>query len=338
MRLTLSGDVPPGPVEVCFDGVRFGAPPDFTTTGEVCAPVSGDIEGARLRALERLTTTPKSSREKDIFASGFVTTAADESEGGADIALNPTFSNPNLNAFLRLKKSTADEGDPKNFEAGANYRVGIPWKAEQVRQMRETPAGPELNKLLAERQRNILAGSVIDIAMKLEADPSDFDVANYVGESTYQLRTMTKGFFGGKGFWRGFVMPGGLELGRSAGTAMPDAVDWIARYKAGAGFTLYYNNPGSFIPVRRIELDTNAVLRYLFADESRFNSDTNLVDRTDDGGHSYGQVDLKIFFGESIAGRYGFKLSYNRGRLPPVYADVKSFEFGFLLESSEPEP
>jgi hypothetical protein len=60
-----------------------------------------------------------------------------------------------------------------------------------------------------------------------------------------------------------------------------------------------------------------------------------MVDRTDDGVRSYGQIDLKVFFGESIAGRIGFKLSYNRGRLPPVFADVKAFEFGFLLESAE---
>ena len=335
LRLTLSGDVPPGPVEVCFEGVRFGTPPDLKTTGELCAPISGDIEGARQRALDRLINTPKTSREKDIFASGFVTMASDDSEGGADIALNPDFNNPNLNAFLRLKKSTADEGDPRNLEVGANYRVAKPWKAEQVVRMRETPAGAELNKLIEERQRNILAGSIVDIAMKLEADPTNFGVTNYVGESTYQLRTMTKNFIGGFGFWRGFVMPGGLELGRSVGESTPDEVDWIARYKAGVGFTVYYDNPGAVLPLRRIEFDANAVLRYLFASESHFNTDTNVVDRTDDGVRSYGQIDLKVFFGESIAGRYGLKLSFNRGRLPPVFADVNAFEFGFLLESGD---
>jgi hypothetical protein len=321
---------------VCFDNVRFGTPTDPQTTGELCAAVSGDVEAAREAALNRLIDTPKASREQNIFASGFVTTAADESEGGADIALNPDFNVPNLNAFLRLKKTTADEGDPKNLEVGANYRVAFPWKAEQVQRMRDTPAGPELNKLLEERQRNVLAGSLVDIAMKLESDPTNFSVTNYVGESSYQLRTMTKGFIGGAGFWRGFVMPGGIELGRSVGVSTPEDVDWLARYKAGAGFTLYYDSPG-FLPVRRIELDANAVLRYLFADESRFNSETNSIDLTDDGAHSYSQVDLKVFFGVSIAGRYGLKLSYNRGRLPPVFAQVKSFEFGFLLESGEDE-
>jgi hypothetical protein len=335
LQVRLSGDVPPGPVEVCFENIRFGTAADPRTTGELCAALSGDVEAAREAALNQLIETPKASREKGIFASGFVTTASDESEGGADIALNPDFNIPNLNAFLRLKKTTADEGDPKNLEIGANYRFAMPWKAEQVQRMRDTPAGPELNRLSEERQRNILAGSIVDVAMKLESDPTNFSVTNYVGESSYQLRTMTKGFIGGVGFWRGFVMPGGIELGRSVGASTPAEVEWLARYKAGAGFTLHYDNPGAFLPVRRIELDANAVLRYLFADEARFNSETNLVDNTDDGAHSYTQVDLKLFFGQSIAGRYGFKLSFNRGRLPPVFAEVKSFEFGFLLESGD---
>jgi hypothetical protein len=44
---------------------------------------------------------------------------------------------------------------------------------------------------------------------------------------------------------------------------------------------------------------------------------------------------VKVFFGETDAGRFGFKLSFNRGRLPPVYAEVKSFDFGFVIESGD---
>jgi hypothetical protein len=96
---------------------------------------------------------------------------------------------------------------------------------------------------------------------------------------------------------------------------------------------MYYDNPGAQLPLRRVELDVNGVLRQLFLTESRFNADTKKVDTTTNGLHPYGQVDLKVFIGESAAGRYGFKLSFNRGRLPPVYAQVNSLQFGFVIES-----
>ena len=46
-------------------------------------------------------------------------------------------------------------------------------------------------------------------------------------------------------------------------------------------------------------------------------------------------MDLKVFFVDTDKGRFGFKLSFNRGRLPPVYAEVKSFDFGFVIESGD---
>lgn len=82
-----------------------------------------------------------------------------------------------------------------------------------------------------------------------------------------------------------------------------------------------------------MELEVSEVLRQFFLTESRFNEETKQTDATDDGLHPYGQGDLKLFVGETDAGRFGVKLSCNRGRLPPVYSEVKSFTFGFLIES-----
>ena len=154
---------------------------------------------------------------------------------------------------------------------------------------------------------------------------------------------MTKGFLGRRGYWRGYVVPGGVEVGQSLGTTVPaptapegePEVNRIARYKAGAGLTVFYDNPDTQLPLRRVEVDINGVVRQLFLTESRFNAETTLTDTTDEGFHGYAQIDFKVFFIETSAGRYGFKLSFNRGRLPPVYSQVNSFDFGFLVESGD---
>jgi hypothetical protein len=60
---------------------------------------------------------------------------------------------------------------------------------------------------------------------------------------------------------------------------------------------------------------------------------------TDRGNKPWLQADFKVYFTDPEEGsgglRSGFKLSYNRGSLPPVFATTKSFQFGFVLESTE---
>jgi hypothetical protein len=347
LDVVLSGDLPTRAREICFDEVRFVvAKKPLTTTDEVCRALgtAAEIATEKQALVEALGKVPLSPQDKN-FASGFVTTASDDSAGGADLSIAPKIG-PVL-TFFKLKKATADEGDSKQFEAGAKYRLVASHKASQIRRMRTTPAGQALNDLLRERQQNILAGWIVDAGAKLEGEPTDFEVSNFVGEAAWQLHTMTKAFLGRTGFWRGFVLPVGVELGQSLETTVPDTgapaadgtvaekVNKIARYKGGAGFTLYYDRPDTQVPLRRVELDINGVARYLGYAESRYNKDTKKIDITDKGWQTYAQVDLKAFFGETQAGRYGVKLSFNRGRLPPVYAEVKTFSFGFVIESGD---
>ncbi len=337
--------VPETATRVCFDQVEFGpASKTSTSAAQVCADLSRDPASLKATWITAFQEVPKSSRDKDIFASGFVTTASEESAGGADLSLNPKFNIPNLNAFLTIKKATVEEGDPKHFEAGARYRYTRTWKPAEMRAIAAEADPVKLNDLIRARQRNILAGWLVDVAGKLEGDPTNFDVTNAVGDSSFHLHTMTKGFLRRRGFWRGFVLPAGIEVGRSLGTTVPadpatpgtpaeSPLKRIARYKAGAGLTVYFDNPGVQLGIRRVEVEINGVLRHLFLTESRFNEETKQTDSTDDGVHPYGQIDLKLFVGETDAGRFGVKLSYNRGRLPPVYAEVRSFTFGFVIES-----
>ncbi len=337
--------IPASATRLCFDQVEFAGQGGEATTssGQVCADLSRDPASIKAEWIAVFQEVPKASREKDLFASGFVTTASDESAGGADISLNPDLRIPNLNTFLQLKKTTADEGDARHFEAGAKYRYTRTWRPAQLREIAAETDNARVNELIRARQQNIIAGWLIDVAGKLEGDPTNFDVANFVAESGFHLQSMTRGFLGRRGFWRGYVVPGGIEVGQSLGTTVPEPttpegdpdVNRIARYKAGAGLTVFYDNPGTQLPLRRVEIDINGVMRQLFLSESRFNADTNLTDTTDNGFHGYAQIDFKVFFVETIAGRYGFKVSFNRGRLPPVYAQVNSFDFGFLVESGD---
>jgi hypothetical protein len=324
--------------------VQFPTPAGVGTSGaQVCTDLSRDPASLKEAWIAAFQKVPRASGDKNISASGFVTTASEESAGGADISLNPNFDIPNLNAFLQIKKATADTGDARNFEAGARYRYTRTWKPEQLRTISAETDPEKLNELIRARQRNIIAGWLIDFAGKLEGDPTNFEVTNFVGESAVHLQSMTKGFVGRKGFWRGFVLPAGIEVGQVLGTTAPSTdpaapsptVNRIARYKAGGGLTVYYDNPGAQLPLQRVEVDINGVLRHLFLYESRFNAETKKTDTTDDGFHGYAQIALKVFFGETDAARFGFKLSFNRGRLPPVYAEVKSFDFGFVIESAD---
>ena len=232
-----------------------------------------------------------------------MTTSSKESAGGADLSLNPDFKIPNLESFVQIKKATAEGGDAKNFEAGARYRYTRTWRPGQMKEIAEIAARPlGGNELLSEkiraRQQNIIAGWIVDVAGKLEGDPTNFAVTNFVAESGVRLHTMTKGFVGRQGFWRGFVLPAGVEVGQSLGTTAETAPAllrrrqprrrWtIARY-GGARFTLCYDQPGHTTVAAAHRLDVNGVMRHLFLTESRFNTETKKIDTTDKGLTAYG--------------------------------------------------
>jgi len=342
LTLALSMALPPGTVQICFDRVSYvRASKTIMTPGEVCATVSGDIATAKAAALKILTDTPVPADEKTLNASGFVTTASGQSDGGADLAFNPKLQDPNAKLFLRLKKATVDKGDARNLELGGSYRVGIPWSRAQLVEMREANNVEEVDRILKKRQQAFIAGTVVNVVGKLEADPNDFQATNGVGESHYQILSMTKPLIGPGTFWRGYVMPIGGEIGRRLGVdskGQPTtAQDWLLRYKAGGGIKLYLQSTSSQFPIRRVDLDLNGVWRYLGRDEVQYNSASKALDRTTNGGHGYAQVDLKLILAETASGRYGMMASYNRGSLPPTFAAVKSFQLGFVIESRDEE-
>jgi hypothetical protein len=342
LTVTLSAPLPPGNVQICFDRVSYvRASKTITTAAELCAAIGADIGPAKDAALKTLTDTPVPPDEKVLNASGFVTTASGNSQGGADLAFNPRLQDPNARVFLRLKKATAEKGDARNLEIGGSYRVGLPWNRAQLVAIRDAEDLEEVGKILRQRQQAFIAGAVVNFVGKLEADPNSFGATNGVGEAHYQILSMTKPLAGASTFWRGYIMPAGGEIGRRLGVdekGQPTtAQDWILRYKAGGGIKFYIQNSGNQFPVRRVDMDLHGVWRYLGRDEVQYNSATKVLDQTTKGAHGYAQIDVKLILAETASGLYGVKASYNRGSLPPTFAAVRSFQLGFVIESRDGE-
>ena len=333
-----------------FDGANKKTARNLKGSGTV--PDAVAYQKLVLGNISKAAAAAKKQNEQDIFASGFVTTASSGTAGGADISLNPDLMIPHLKAFVQIKKTTQAGGDAKNFEAGAKYQLFF-LADRKAFQAIQGMGGKSLNEIVKTLEENSskspyakgFVGSSLDVAFKMEGAAGNFDVTNLVGDSAFTLRSKTAGFLDRRAFFKGFITPVAFEGGQShanqdaakaLGTSTANIKpDWIARYKTGLGFRLHYADPEGKTLLQRVELSGDGVLRDLFFNESMWDSKAKAVTRTGKGVRAYGQIDLKVYLGESDKGRYGLKLSYNRGSLPPVFAKVKSFQFGFLWESKD---
>lgn len=357
-------------VQVCFTKLNFldAAGKPHATTSSVCGTgnilnpenIAAELE----KQYEVLLQTPKSSTEKNIFASGFVAKGSgNTSEGGAEIHLNSNdLGIPGLTASLHLDKTTADKADPKAFQSGLTYRStfligakGADLTREKLAIIRNPnssaqeieQAKGEVDRLTKERQSQFWGAWLFDVAGNLEGQAVNFDVTNFVGEATVQLLSRTKTLFGSKkGYWKARFL-GGMEGGKNLNKGndaqmgsmqqMKDLkdVNYIARSKFGGTLTFFYSDPESRFPFKRVEADIRGVDRYLFLSELKFDETTKMNIMTDKGHKPWFQTDVKCYFSDTSAGRFGFKLSYKRGSLPPVFANTNSFQFGFVIETAD---
>jgi hypothetical protein len=359
----LSQTLPPASdnkVEVCFREIHFVDADGTPHANAVCGTgdIIREVDAARLeRQLKVLKDTPqaKSSDEKNIFASGFSTKSdGGDAEGGAEIHLNSNdLGVPGLLASLHLRKATAEGADPKNFELELKQRSTWIFGASKIAEVRDAlDKGniEEAQKLTEAYRKRVLSSIRLDLGGKLEAEALGFDVTNFVGDGSLKILSRTKTLFGSRsGFYKFRLIPAGLEAGYNLGKADEAAaaaidpklaqelaeVDWITRFKAGAGFTLFYRNPESKLPFKRVEVDLQGVYRYLFNREVKFDESTQKNILTDRGHKPWFQGDLKFFLADSERGRAGFKLTFTRGSLPPVFATTKSFQFGIIFETAE---
>ena len=373
IEILLSGNPLPSDVQIVLTinrslNFRVGqnavsAPGPFTFTATLIKDAKS-LDDAMKSLVTTMTAAAKSSQEKNIFASGFVTTASSgDTQGGADIRLNTDLGVPGLKAFLNIKKTTADGSDAKNFESGGTFRstilLGNAGRAtiqaalqayrNATTDAARMAAATQYNTAMTDFQKKVLAAVFIDFTGKLEGEATNFNITNGVFETSLKVQSRVKNLFGAKhGFLHFQIMPAGFEGGstlRQPDASMPAAgttptekalqqLDGIVRFKAGATLNAFWANPKATSPLKRFELESGVVERYLFLKEIHYDAATKTNSTIGNGSKPYFYTDAKLFVVETSAGRYGVKVSYNRGRLPPVYAEVKSFQFGFLFESA----
>jgi len=364
MQIVFAGSPPTDVTDakVCFHRLTFldaqGKNHDAT---EVCYALeletSASIASQKQQALDDLKKVPKTSQEKNIFASGFVTTASNGSDGGATVNLNSNdLGIPGLTAFWHLDKTTSTGGDPKNFEAGMNLRNVLLFAKGDLQKMQKDIADyrnasdkEAAAKALAdiktiEDKQRFWSAALIDFAGKLEGEAMNFKVANFVGDGQVQFQSRTQKLFGSSsGFWRLRIVPAGVEGGKNVNTTANTAgtptssPDYVARVKGGGNLTLFYENVENPFPLKRVDLDLGMVQRYLFLKEAEMTSTSNPILAVNKGYRPWYQAALKVYMAESPKGKFGFQLTYQNGSLPPAFATTKAFQFGFLYETSDGE-
>ena len=336
---------------VCFKQLRFKNPENNAsplTEKNVCA--TGPIEDsvlmkARLEKLfNEMNAVPKSTSEKNIFASGFITQGANAaSQGGGVLNLNSDdLGVPGLTAFTHLKKTTATNADPKHFDVGLNYRSTLLFHRKDLAEIRDLQTAgkdeEEQKKLNEEAQkkletmRNALwSSATFDFATKFEAQALSFDVTNFIGDGTVQLKSRILPLRRYKeneynknraGYFKFFIIPGGLEIGQvlqkeeqmaammgTGQTTAKDKIDWVARYKFGGGLSLFYSNPKSRWLFKRVELDTEFVGRQLFRQEIKFDEKTMMNIKTTDGFKPWFETGLRAYVADTPTGRFGIGLT-----------------------------
>ena len=295
---------------------------------------------ARKKAFDDAIAVAKTSQEKDIFAGLSVAAPTNgNAAGDADISLNRWLTQ-NLYVSTVLNKSSADAADPKHFDTSITFRKIIPFLFAPKPETKTKSVHDILRDrdVRAAADRKLL-GILLDGTGRFEGDATNFAVTNAVFNMPVQLasRTMGLGTLGKSGYYQFRLVPAGVEAGHNLGSDNPNLKQYtILRFVSGGTLGLIYQpNPGSNALVQRVELNGQVAARYLFDDEAAWNPATKTQSNVASGMKPWYQADLKAFIFSSDQGRAGFKVSFIRGGLPPVFADTKAFRFGFVFETSD---
>lgn len=346
--------------EVRFDQLPLSVDPittPVTSTGEIYNRSNiKSLADLRLKEAEEAVAHSKTKEERNIFA-GFSATAPSDgdAEGNADISLNHQWQVPSLFASLSLKKSTADEADPKYFSLALGYRKIFSSQAGRLRNIRNLVAAAEnqarrdpddsaaaqkngqaISTEINNLSKGFLLNFIIDAAGRLEGEAMNLNVTNAIFDMPLQLASRTRRI-GGDAFWNFRIVPAGVELGRNLHSENEVMEKYyIGRFKFGGELNFYYEarDQENAFP-RRIELTLQAVDRYLWRDETAFDQETMKAIGISKGHKSWFQGDLNIFLGATKQGRFGFKVSRIRGKLPPTFADTKAYTFGLVFQSAD---
>jgi hypothetical protein len=363
LLIALDPSVPPQPddttVEVRFTQLPFTTNPVTTlvkATGEIYS--SSNIQSLvekRNKEAEEAVAHSKTKEERNIFA-GFSAAAPSEgdAEGNAEIDINKWVS-PNAFVSMNVKKSSAEQADPRQFNIGLTFRKVFTFQGQTLRDIRNLAAAAETQAArnpgdLATLQHNrgeiatklnslrddYLLSLLIDASGRIEGEALNFNVTNAIFDLPLQLASRTRSL-GRSAFWNFRIIPAGVELGRNL-RSENDMMQkyYIGRFKFGGELNFIYDpeDQENAFP-KRIELSFLGVDRYLWRNETAFDQETNEASGISRGHKPWYQMDLKVFLGASSQGRFGFRVNRIRGTLPPTFTDTRAFTFGAIFESAD---
>jgi len=311
-------------------------------------------------ATAKALSTAKTTEEKDLFA-GFniAIPSSGSSAVQGDFVFNRTVRSlprqfqggiADSGAFgLKLKKGSEDGKDPRHLDLGFSLRKTILLAGRADITTLRTAVSPgaspvpntaalaALNRVNGKFWRAVLA----DYGFQMEGDVSEKGighVSNAIFDLKPQLATAAKSALGDQVFFALRFMPMGWELGKNL--TNPDnqtkEIGNVVRYKAAGELRFFYQAKAKGQFLDRVELNGSSVYRRLFTRESAYDSKTKKAVNTIEGDKLWTQIDLKVFSGLYLGKiRPGLKVTYQRGYLPPIYAQTKVFTYGLVFESSD---
>lgn len=330
-----------------------------------------DLVDSTEEALKNAIASAKTDDEKDIFAAFNISVPSGDggdTEGSADIVINRTLATlpigqgffDQFNFGLKIKKATENRADPRHFETGLTFRKTFLINRSKVRlvadalnrtgrssqnlartaspvRLRDNFMSDRPEEIINDLQKDFFRGLVFDNGLKFEGDikgVSIGNVSNLVYDGQLQVTTVARAIGKQQGFWNFRWIPVGLEAGYNL-TNEDDPnheKHSLARLKTGGVLTLFYQATNDHDFLNRVEFETQVVNRYLFTRETLFDAETKTNLSVDKGNKYWLQADLKFMFGAKIGPtRVGFRASFQRGSLPPVYAFTKVFNFSVLF-------
>ena len=255
------------------------------------------------------------------------------------------------NLSFQVKKSTAEKADPRHLNIGLDLRktflVFLPARPTPLTTNTVSVNSLETiaNDIKQTRNKGFFRVLSVGGGLKLEGEAFDFKTVNFVSDPSIELGSIAKRL-GSKGYYNLSIL-GGAELGRNlskptdgtASSAALSEVNWIARMMGGGQFTLRYLPTDETGAHWGVELNLAYVNRHLFKKEvfteAGESGTAPKITRIGEGNRPWRQADLKLFlFGDEKA-RYGFKVTYMNGSLPPAFTPTKGFQYGFVVETTD---
>lgn len=326
--------------------------PDNDLTGPIVFPADAKKTLANIQStLNDKVSSAKSSDEKNLFAGVAVTVpSGSDAQGSGDFVFNKEFwayqvHNGALfdsaNVGLTLKKSSAKLADPRHFSAGLDLRKTFLFHGKEYDKVKKAIQSSNPDNAqgeLAKLQSHFWPTLFFDNGVSFEGDVRGVslgNVSNFVFNSQLKLASATAQF-SRAGYFFLRIIPAGIEAGYNLQNADAPALDGksLARYKSGGTMTFRYDSNNN-AALNRIDLELNAVDRYLFQRELTLDSATNLVTLLDKGNKYYAEGNMKFYFLKLGKGRPGFRVTFKRGFLPPTFAFTKAFDAGFFYESAD---